>query len=260
MHISMKRIGLIFVTPIFILLSHYLSVFPHEYAHSFAAWLLGHKNSPFDLNYGGTALSNILLLMNIDQNVDNKMIYALGYPSHVGIIALAGIVMNLLLLIFSFQMLKLYAVKQRPYLFYFLFFLNLMNLGSLFAYIPIRIFATQTNMLDIVDVEQAFGISPWWIYSICGYLMAFLIWQFFTQTLVTAYIILKIQNLFLKAGLMIICVVILFAYFGIAGFFSHGGVPYFLSATSLLAVPGIILLLWPTRYGVRQQLATLAKN
>lgn len=54
------------VTPIFILLAHYQIVFAHKYAHAFVAWILGYKNSPFDLNYGGTSLGNLLLLVNID--------------------------------------------------------------------------------------------------------------------------------------------------------------------------------------------------
>ena len=66
---------LILLTPIFILLSHHLAVFIHEYAHAFIAWILSYKNSPFDLNYGGTSLENLLLLSNIDQKINNNLYY-----------------------------------------------------------------------------------------------------------------------------------------------------------------------------------------
>jgi hypothetical protein len=252
-------IKLVLLTPIFILLSHYFALFPHEYAHSFTAWLLNYKSNPFDLNYGGKSLSNILLLLNIDQNVDNKMIYSLGHPGHVALIAFAGPGMNILFFILSFWLLKNSKVKQYPYLFYFLFFFNLMNLGNIYDYVPIRTFATQGNMVDILDIEQGLNISPWLVYIIVGYPLAFLIWQFFTRTLISAYVNLKITNIALKALLMIICVFILFGYFGLPGFFSHGDIPYFISATSLLAIPGIIIALWPTRKWVKQQLKEYKK-
>ena len=98
----MNKVGFILITPIFILLSHYLAVFPHEYAHSFMAWLLGYKDNPLALNYGGSSLANILLLLNIDQNVDNQMIYASGHSAYVALIAFAGPAMNGLLFTLSF--------------------------------------------------------------------------------------------------------------------------------------------------------------
>jgi hypothetical protein len=245
---------LFLLTPIFVLLSHYLALFPHEYAHSFTAWLLGYKSNPFDLNYGGTSFLNLLLFFNIDQNVNNQMIYSLGHPGHVALIAFAGPGMNILLFILSFWLLKNEKVKLRPYLFYFLLFFNLMNLGNIYDYVPIRTFATQGNMVDILDIEQGLNISPWLVYIIVGYPLAFLIWQFFTKTLTSAYVNLRNTNTILRAGLMIICVCILFGYFGMPGFFSHGDIPYFISATSLLAIPGIIIALWSTRKWVKQQL------
>lgn len=243
----MNKIIFIAITPIFVLLSHYLAVFPHEYAHSFTAWLLGYKANPLALNYGGTSLSNILLLMNMDQNVNNNMIYALGHPTHVAFIASTGMAMNLLMFALSLRLLKKKVVQAHPYLFYFLFFFNLMNLGNIYDYIPIRTFATQGNMLDVLDIQQGLNLSPWWIYSTAGYVVAFLIWQFFTKTLISAYITLNLSSTTSRASLMIVCVCILFGYFGLPGLFKSDDISYFLSATSLLAIPGIIVALWPTR-------------
>lgn len=247
----MNKIALILITPIFILLSHYLAVLPHEYAHSFAAWLLGYKSDPLALNFGGMSLENVFLLIHMDQNVDNQAIYASGHPGYVALIASVGPAMNFLLFLISFWLLQKTSIKQRPYLFYFLVFFNLMNIGNLYDYIPIRTFTIQGNMVDVLDIEQGLNISPWWIYVVGGYIVGFLIWQFFTKTLISAYVNLNLTETFLRAGLMIICVFILFGYFGLPGFFSHGEIPYFLSATSLLAIPGIIFALWPTREWVR---------
>lgn len=243
----MRKFGFIVATPIFILLSHYLAVFPHEYAHSFMAWLLGDKSNPFALNYGGTSISNILLLLNIDQAVDNKTIYSLGHPYHVAIIAASGMAINMLFYIVSYLVLKAKKIASYPYCGYFLLYFNLMNLGNIYDYVPMRTFSTHGSMVDISDIEQGFNISPWLVYAIGGYLVAFLIWQFFTKTMISTYINLKINSTLSRAGLMIICVFILFGYFGLAGFINHGEISHFISATSFLAIPGMIIVLWPTR-------------
>jgi hypothetical protein len=190
------------------------------------AWLLGYKSNPFALNYGGTHLSNILLLINIDQNIDNAKLYALGHPGYVALIALAGPLMNVFLFMGSFWLLKNKKGNMNRYLFYFLFFFNLMNLGNIYDYVPIRTFVTQGNMVDVLDIEQGLHLSAWWIYIMVGYPLAFLIWQFFTKTLVSAYINLKITDTRLRASLMILCVSIFFGYFGLPGFLSDADIPY----------------------------------
>jgi hypothetical protein len=243
----MKRITFILITPVFILLAHYLAVFPHEYAHSFTAWLLGYKSNPFALNYGGASISNILLLLNIDQAVDNKTIYSLGHPYHVAIIAASGMAINMLFYIVSFLLLNAKKIASYPYCGYFLLYFNLMNLGNIYDYVPMRTFSTHGSMVDILDIEQGLNLSPWLVYAIGGYLVAFLVWQFFTKTMITTYINLKINSTLSRAVLMIICVFILFGYFGLAGFINHGEISHFISLTSFLAIPGMIIVLWPTR-------------
>ena len=105
-------INLILLTPVFILLSHYLVVFIHEYAHAFTAWILGYKNNPFDLNYGGTSLGNLLLLSNIDQKINNNLIYSLGHPGHVALIAFAGPGVVIFLFFLSSWLMRKYDIKR----------------------------------------------------------------------------------------------------------------------------------------------------
>jgi len=253
------HLKLILLTPVFILLSHYLAVFPHEYAHSFTAWLLGYKNNPLALNYGGTGWNNLLLLSNIDENVNYKAIYLAGHGFHVALIAFAGPgIANGLLFILSLYLLKNNTVKKKPYLFYFLFWFNLMNLGNFYDYVPIRTFASHG---DMAAIEIGLNISPWWIYIIFGYLVMFLIWQFFTKTLISVFSTLKITSPTLRASLMITCVLILFGFFGgILGILlsanpmSYGLISYFLSITSFVIIPAIIIALWPTREWVKEGL------
>jgi len=85
-----SKIKLIVITPIFMLLAHYLAVFPHEYAHSFMAWLLGYKQNPLAIDYGGTSWLNLFLLFHIDENVNYNLIISQGHLYDMALIGLAG--------------------------------------------------------------------------------------------------------------------------------------------------------------------------
>ena len=238
---------LILLTPIFIILAHHCAMLPHEYAHSFMAWLLGDKINPLALNYGGTSWLNLLLLADMDENVAYQSILTAGHSYHVAFIAFAGIgIANSLMYIFSLSLLSKQAVIRRPAILYFIFLFNLMNVGNFFAYIPIR---TLTTHGDVINFVNGLSISAWWVYIIGGYIVAFIIWYFFTRTMLHAFKTLNLSSVTSKLNLTVLCVLILFGFYGglpgISG--SYGEISYFLSATSLLAIPGIILMLWPTR-------------
>lgn len=64
---------LIWTVP-FILLAHYIGVFPHELTHSFVAWAMGYKSTPFNIQYGGLGIRNLLLLSNVDESVNYQMV------------------------------------------------------------------------------------------------------------------------------------------------------------------------------------------
>ena len=248
------------LTLVFVLLTHYLVVFFHEYSHSFMAWMLGYKTNPLALNYGGTSFLNVLLLSNIDENVNYTHIHAAGHPTYVSLIAFAGSgIANGLLFAWSYFLLKNKKVQRSFSLFYFLFLFNLMNLGNLYDYVPIRTFAT---FGDVHNFVVGLGISPWWVYIIIGYIIAFLVWQFFTKTLISAFIHLHMTKTAQRASLMVICVCILFGFFSgfpyiyFAGQAVVGDITYFLSLTSFVAIPGLCVALWPTRAWVKRRLNT----
>lgn len=250
----LKSFKLILLIIIFIFLSNYVVVFIHEYAHAFIAWILGYKNSPFDLNYGGTSISNLLLLSNIDQNVNNNLIYSSGHPGHVALIAFAGPGIIILLFFLSSWLIQNKKIKTHTYLLYFLLFFNLWCLGGTYAYVPVRTFAPSGIMVDVLDIEQALNISPWFIYFFVGYLVIFMMWQFFSKTLISIYINAGISSTLGKASLMIVCVLILFGYCGLAGYIDYGDISHFISVTSLFAIPGIIFILWPTNKWIKEKI------
>lgn len=243
---------LIVATPFFILLAHYLAVFPHEYAHSSMAWFFGYKSNPFAITYGGTSWLNLLLLMNIDENVNYNLIASQGHFHHMALIGFAGPgIANGILYLLSLFLLSRHAVQQHSLLYYFIVWFNFMNVANFYDYVPIRTFG---NHGDMTHISMGLGISPWWIYIIAGYLVAFIIWHFFARTLIKAFIVLKLTTTSLQASLMVICVLILFGYFGMVGFVGYGEISHLFSATSFLIIPGVIISCWPTRRWVKQQL------
>jgi hypothetical protein len=234
----------ILITPFFILLSHHLIVFIHEYAHTFTAWMLGYKSNPLELNYGGTSLSNLLLLSDVDHKVNYEVIYSLGNPRLVGLIAFAGPGVTLGLFFLSGWLIQTYKFKIYPPALYFLLFCNLWCLGGTYAYVPIRVFTTHGVMVDILDIEQALHISPWIIYFFGSYLVVYMMRQFFSKNVTAIYADLRLSCLIDRASLMILFVFILFGYCSLPGFSYHGEISHFISVTSILAIPGLIFILW----------------
>ena len=245
-------IKLIIATPIFMLLANYMAVFAQEYAHSITAWLLGYKDHPLAIQYGGTSLLNLLLLFNINENVDYDLIISAGRIRDLAWVAMAGLfAANGGLYYLSLRLMRFRSVQHFHLLFYFLFWFNFMNFAQIFAYVPVRVFSADG---DIANIVQGLNVSPWWILLIAGYTITYIIWHFFTRTLTRAYDVLSIRSSFFKAILMMLCAIPLFGYFGIAGFIDNGEIAHFLSAASLFILPGVIAACWPMPKEIASQL------
>ena len=252
----MSKTNLMILTLPFIIISHYVAVYPHEFTHSFLAWALGYKSNPLNIQYGGIGLSNLLLMSDIDENVNYEAV-SQNNPYHAALIAFAGPFMNVLLFFFSYWLLQKKQIRDGPYLYYFIFWFNFMNIANVFDYIPIRTFTPTNWNTDMSNVERELNISPWLVYVIGGYFVLFIIWQFFSKTLVEAYVYLQLDALWARCLLLIATVLILFAYFSLAGLHGFGEISTFLSLTSRWICPAVILFCWPDRLWVRKKMAMI---
>jgi len=243
---------LLLLTPVFILLAHYLAVFPHEFAHSFMAWALGRKDDPLAITWGGDGLLNILLLAHIDENVDYRSAFAEGPAYYVALIAFAGPgIANGVLYGLSLAWLKHAWLKAHPLRFYFVFWFNFMNLANIYDYVPIRTFSGKD---DVANFVHGLGISPWYVYGIGVYLVGIAILDFLRRGLPRAYECLGLRTTASRCGLMSVSVVILFCYFGMPGFRAGDDTSFFLSGTSWIIVPGILFVCWPSRDWVKKRI------
>lgn len=247
------RIGtLVLLTPAFVLLSHYAAVLPHEFAHSFMAWALGRKDNPLAITWGGDSLTNMLLLTGIDENVNYRNVFAQGPASYVAWIAFAGPgIANGALYLLSLAWLKHAWLQTRPILFYFVFWFNFMNLANLYDYVPIRTFSARG---DVANFVHGLGISPWYVYSVGGYLVGTAIVGFLRRGLMRAYECLGLQTTAARSSLMACSVAILFCYFSLPGFRAGDEISFFISASSWIVVPAVLFACWPARQGATRSI------
>ncbi len=239
------RVRFLSLCILFVWVTHSIAFFSYEYAHSTAAWLLGYKSSPFELDYGKFNLANLFLLGQVDENVDYRAIFAQNHGHAAAFIAFAGSgIGNDLLYVVSLLLLWKEAVRRRPQFFLFLFRLNFMCVGNFYDYVPIRTFASHG---DIANITHGLGVSPWFVVAVAGYPTALAMWYFFSRTLKDASSLLVPDSRGLQATLAAICAFLMLGYFGASGLFGCGDVSQALSGLSLLAMPGITVACWPRR-------------
>lgn len=235
------------LTPLVLLVTHYLAVLPHEFTHSILAWALGIKGDPWAIDWGGGSLANILLLVHIDENVDYHAALAAGHAPAVALVALAGPILangGLYLLmrrLSTTRRLRELGPRARPVVASLVFWYLVMNLANLWCYIPIRTFAADG---DIRHFIWATGVSPWLIYAVGGYLVVWAIVDFYRAVLPRSIETIGMRTRFGRAFLLIVATCVLFGYFSIPGFEESDPVSVFLAGTSVLAIPVVVVVSW----------------
>jgi hypothetical protein len=215
-------------------LTHALAFFAYEYAHSFAAWALECKSNPFDLTYGNLSISNVLIQMKIEENVDYGPIFSQGHGHVAALIALAGMgIGNGLLYVVCLGLLRRRALRRAPVTIMFVFWLCLMTLGNFYDYVPIRTFASHG---DMAYVNRGLGISPWLSLTVLGIPIAWAIWQFFIKLLPETMQFVFPDQLDKQKALAVISVLIMFGFYGGVGCSGYGSAARMLSIISRIAI------------------------
>jgi hypothetical protein len=229
--------GLVAGTPVLLLLTHDLAVLPHEFTHSFLAWILGIKSDPLDIDWGGTSIGNILLLLHIDENVDYQAALAAGDT-----VALSGpLLANGGLYLLFRWLIGRRAVRSRPVLSYAVFWLVVMNLANIWCYIPMRAFADDGDIRHFIWATDA---SPWLMYIIVGYLVVWGLIDFYHRVVPLALESATISPPPARAIVLIEATTVIFGYFAIPGFLESDPVSQVIAGTSALMIPPIVLLQW----------------
>lgn len=249
-------IVLLLLTPIYFWLSHYFAVFPHEYAHALVASLTGFKEHFWQIDYGGTSFWNIAFLTNIDQHVNYAAMYRANKAWLVGLTAFAGMGFgNGFTYLISLWLMSQKQVQSRIYFFYFCFWWHINSIGNFIDYVPIRTFTTHGDMADLAN---GLHISPWWIMAILGYLLLWILWYFYSHTLIKAYTVLNMRHSLMQFIILGSVTCILFGFYGSAGLKHYGDLSHFLSLLSVWMILPILVSCWPNRMWVQKQLKDLS--
>jgi hypothetical protein len=176
-------------TPLVLLVTYDVAFVAHEYGHSFAAWILGIKSSPWPIIWGGNSIGNIVFLSDMDEA------------------------------------------------FWFLF----MQVGNLYCYVPIRVASPSGDMHNWTWGAHQ---SWWWLYVIIGYLVLWAMVDFYRTVLPTSLDASRIAIPVGRAVVLVTATLIMFGYFAGPGLMKDDDITQFISRTSLLLIPVVLLASW----------------
>lgn len=249
---SRHPVYFVILTPAFFILSLWVSAFPHEYAHSITAWLLGYKLHPFDIDYGRFDWKNVLFVDGIDENVNYFLIYIFGDKFAVGMIAFAGpFIATLPLYLVSLRLIRSTKLERRPYLFYFFLWVNVSNLSELISYVVLR---SITKHGDIGHIEFAWGVSQWLVFTVGCVLLSMATWNFFTRTIIDLYFVATENRISFKCFFIILFSIYLFAYPAARVLLGSNDV-FSISMSIFLCIltPCVVVVCWPGRDWVKER-------
>lgn len=228
-------------------LAHALAFFPHEYAHSFTAWLLGWKPNPLALHYGQLTIGNLLAQFQIDENVDYVPIFASGHSQQAGLIALAGLFIGNFLFTYPLSRWGYRVAKRRgsPSLGLFSYWLYVASVGNLIDYVPVRTFAIDGDMHTLT---KGLGCSSWLIIIILGVPFIMILVHFLFSFAPRALHWLFPESAGRRAAMVIFTAFALFGFYGAAGWSENDFISHQISVFSVFAfIPlAVILGFWLT--------------
>lgn len=234
----------------FFILSMWVSILPHEYAHSFVAWMYGYKSNPFDIHYGEFTWQNIIFVHGINENVNYSLMNLRGDHFAMGLAAFAGPgIATVFMYALSLFLLRSQTVKRYPYLFYFFCWVSVINLAELISYFVARVFVEQD---DSGIFEYAWGISPWIVFFIGIIILYFGVKYLYNTLLREIYLRLELKSVLANALILFLFTFILFGHVAVRILLSPSGI-FANVISAIFCIIAIILVIayWPARYPPR---------
>lgn len=234
---------LLFINIFSLLLSYYACILFHEWAHGTAAWLLGFKASPFDVDYGGWGL------FHVDENVNYLAIIFSGQGWKAAIVGIAGVSFSLLFWLISLIAINSHKIQKKVFLYAFFYWCFVINTVPLLQYFTLTTFSSGG---DIGRFTHGLDISPWWIFIPGTVFVIFALWRLFSVEILKAYKILAVDRVFSKKLLLLTTLILVFLFI-----YTHGYNPLtdqgtnlasrILSVISISMVPVLYIICNPSR-------------
>jgi len=227
--------------------AHAVAFFAHEYAHSFAAWLLGWKANPLAINYAHPSLPVFLLQRGMSEKVDYDPIFAGGHGVQAGMIAAAGMVIGNWLITFPLSRWCFSRAKRRGSRVgaMLAYWVCMASVGNFIDYVPVRTFTTED---DMGTLQRGFGWSPWTVMIVLGIPTAVALVEFLFRFEPRALAWLFPDSRAKRVTIVSFTAVWLFCFYGSSGWSGGGPISHAISGVSirvicpLMAIVGIVLV------------------
>lgn len=212
--------------------AHLCAFFPHEYAHSFVAWLLGWKANPLALDYAHPSAVVLLLQLGINQNVNEGPIFASGHPVEAAIIAAAGLVIGNGFISYPLSRLGYAMARRQDRRGWAMFFYwtTVASIGNFIDYVPIRVFSEGGDMYSL---ERGFGWSPWTVLIVLGIPTAAILGHFLLRIEPDSMLWLFPESAPRPNLLLLLTSGVLFSFYGATGLLEGGPIAHQLSRLSV---------------------------
>lgn len=233
-----------------IIVAYYVSLLLHEWGHGFVAWLYGVKTSPFDVQYGG------YFLQNADENVDYVNLMASGQGVAGALIAIAGPVVSLFILLIALIMLCSNKINNKPLTFTFIYWLLIMNMVPSIQYLSVSPFVSGG---DTGHFAQGLNFSSWWIFVPGTFFIVFMLDMILKKITPKAYVVIRIKSLWGKNLFLLISLCIMFLFIYTHGYnpLTDKGLNLFtkvMVAISICMVPILFIICNPAREWVKKSI------
>jgi len=194
--------------------SRHLMVLLHEWTHSSAAWALGHKEHPFAIHYGDWTL------LDVNEDVDYETLYAAGQGDRASLIAISALVTNLALFLLCIPLLSLEAIQQQKWVYQFVFWFAVMNVGELFSYVPVRTFVGNNG--DVGHFVHGLGISPWVVFLPGISIVGIGLWHLLVREMPRFYRIMSLSAIAPQRIYLGLTIFVIFFWYGSSAFWYYG--------------------------------------
>ena len=158
------------ITVLSILALQSCMVVVHEFTHSTMAYLLGEMKSPLGIVWG-----NPIMMTGWDEGVNYTRIFAEGNDWHAAAIGFSPLVMHSIVTGICLFLMNSGRLRGK-WAYHIAFWLAVVNLMELVAYIYMRAFA---DYGDVGRFNQGLHLSPWCVFLLGGAVLTWLVWQLF---------------------------------------------------------------------------------
>lgn len=153
----------------------------HEFTHSITAYLLGVMPSPFSIIWG-----NFFTMTGWDEGVHYSRLWATGLGVDGAITGVMPLVVHTILISCGLYLLLSRVMLRHKWGFHFVFWFIVANMMELFAYMPLRAFASNG---DTGNFNHGLGLNPWLLFFFGTILVLVLLYFLLLRALPGMYVV-----------------------------------------------------------------------